>query len=202
MDDAVKHFEKLRKQIDIQLGKGKSGEIFCEADTLTGNESPEEIGIWTEKITEKLENAIPDEKLIPIREECACIKANKYSAYNKKYFPKIREKYPDNDEEYLKAVAEFLSGRGRCGKIVEYADGKIISHFSFSDSCVCAVINSGSGKPPSSTWCRCCQGTVKSILQYVFPDKKYNMDIIETFATGGKDCVFSASYTNETESCE
>ena len=197
MDNAVKHFEKLHKQIDIQLGKGKADEILQGITELTGNESPEEIGKWAEQITEKLESSISNEKLISIREECACIKANKYSAYNKNHFPEIRKKYPDSDEEYIKAVAEFLNGRGRCGKIVEYVDGKIISHFGFGDSCVCYVIKGGWRKPPSATWCRCCQGTVKSILQYVFPDKKCNMAIIETFATGGTDCVFSASYSDD-----
>jgi len=197
MDNAIKHLNKLRKQIDSRLGAGQADEILQGIDELTGHESPEEIGKWAEQVTEKLENSISTENLIPIREECACIKANKHSAYNKKYFPEIRSKYPDNDDEYLKAVAEFLSGKGRCGKVVEYVDGKIISHFGFGNSCVCYVIKGGWGKPPSTTWCRCCQGTVKSILQYVFPDKKCNMDIIETFATGGTDCVFSASYSDD-----
>ena len=194
MDKALKHLEKLRKQIDVRLGKGKADEVLQGVRELTGDETPEEIGKWAEEITEKLESAISEEDLIPIREECACIKANKYSAYAKKYFPAIREKHPDNDEAYLKAVAEFLSGRGRCGNVVEYVDGKIISHFGFGNACVCYVIKGGWDRPPSATWCRCCQGTIKSILQYLFPDKKCNMDIVETFATGGTDCVFSASY--------
>ena len=197
MDDAVKHLEKLRKQIDLRLGKGKADEILRGMEALTEDESPEVIGKWAEKLTARLEEAIPDEDLIPIREECACIKANKYSAYNKKHFPEIRKKHADNDEEYMKAVAAFLSGKGRVGKTVEYADGKILAHFGFGNSCVCYVIRGGWGSPPSATWCRCCQGTVKSVLQYVFPDKKCHMDIIETFATGGRDCVFSAHYTDE-----
>lgn len=196
VDNAIKHLEKLRGQIDSRLGKGRADEILEGIGELTGDETPAQIGEWAAKVTEKLEAAIPREELIPIREECACIKANKYSAYNKKYFPEIREIYPENDEEYMRAVAAFLSGRGRCGKVVEYVDGKIISHFGFGDACVCYVIKGGWGRPPSDTWCRCCQGTVKSILQFVFPDKKCSMDIIETFATGGTDCVFSASFSD------
>jgi len=196
MDDAVKHLEKTRKYIDLRLGKGKADEILQGMD-LTGSETPEEIGKWAEALTGRLEGAIPEGDLIPIREECACIKANKHTAYNKRYFPEIRKLHPDDDEAYMKAVAEFLNGRGRVGKAVEYVDGKIVCHFGFGDSCVCYVIKGGWGKPPSKTWCRCCQGTVKSILQYVFPERQCNMDIVETFATGGTDCVFSASYSGE-----
>jgi hypothetical protein len=32
------------------------------------------------------------------------------------------------------------------------------------------------------------------VLQYIFPDRRCEMDIVETFATGGTDCVFSASF--------
>ena len=196
MDNARKHHEKLCKQIDLRLGKGKANEILQGIDIPTGEESSDETFEYATKITMKLEEAVAQDDLIAIREECACIKANKYSAYNKKYFPQIREKHPDNDEEYLKAVAEFLNGRGRTGKYVEYTDGKIICRFGFGNKCVCCVSRGGWEKPPSIKWCRCCQGTIKSILKYVFPDKKCNMDIIETFATGGADCVFSASYSN------
>jgi len=199
MDNAQKHLDKLRKQIDLRLGKGKADEVLQGVDALTGDETPAEIGQWAEKVTEKLEGSIAQEDLIPIREGCACIKANKYSAYNTKYFPQIREKHPDNDEEYLRAVAAFLNGRGRCGKVVEYADGKIICHFGFGHACVCYVTKGGWEKPTSTTWCRCCQGTVKSILQYVFPEKKCTMEIVETFATGGTDCVFSASFSDDPE---
>jgi hypothetical protein len=197
MDNAIKHLEKLRKQIELRLGKSKADEVLQGTDIPTGEETPEIIAVWAEKLSLKLESSIPEVDLISIREECACIKANKYSSYNKKHFPQLRQEHPDNDEEYLKAIAEFLNTKGRCGKSVEYKNGKIISHFGFGDSCVCHVIKKGWKKPPSTTWCRCCQGTVKSIMQFVFPDKKCNMDIIETFATGGTDCVFSTSFTDE-----
>ena len=88
MDHAVKHLEKLRKEIDFRLGKGKGDEILRGLDELTGNESPQEIAKWAETVTAMLESAIPDKDLIPIREACACIKANKYSAYNKNIFLK------------------------------------------------------------------------------------------------------------------
>ncbi len=195
MDNAGKHLEKLQKHIDAKLGKGKANEILAGINTLTGNETPAETADWAVKITDRLEKSIPQKDLIEIREECACIKANKYSSYNKKYFKEIREKYSDDDEEYLKAIAEFLNGRGRCGKKVEYIDGKIISHFGFGNSCVCYVVKGGWEKPPSTIWCRCCQGTLKSIYQYVFSDKDCHMDIVETFATGGTDCVFKTWYT-------
>jgi hypothetical protein len=197
MDNNKKHIEKLHKQIDINLGKGMGNEILNGFDDITGNETPDEIAKWATKLTERLEEKIDKEKLKHIREECACIKANKYSAYNKKYFPELRRMNPDNDNLYLKSIAEFMNKRGRCGKKVEYVNGEIISHFSFGKSCVCYVIKGGWKKPPSTTWCNCCVGTIKSIYQFVFDDKICNTDIVETFATGGKDCIFRTWYTKE-----
>jgi hypothetical protein len=95
------------------------------------------------------------------------------------------------------AVVKFMNTRGRCGKKQVYINGEIISHFSFGKSCVCSVIKGGWEKPPSTTWCRWCAGSVKSIYQYVFENKICHIDIIETFVTGGKDCVFRTWYTNK-----
>jgi hypothetical protein len=197
MDNIKKHFDKLKKAIDIKLGKGKGIEILSEFDSLAGSETPDEIGRWANDVCSHLESTINTDDLVAIREECACIKANKYSAYNKKYFKELRAVHPNDDMAYLKAVAEFMNGRGRCGKKVEFVDEEIISHFGFGDSCVCYVIKGGWKKPPSKTWCRCCQGTLKSIYQFVFNDKICHMYIVETFATGGNDCVFSTWFTDK-----
>jgi len=196
MDNAKKHIEKMHKYIDAKLGKGKGSELLAGFEEITGNESPKEIAKWAASLSKHLELNIDEKDLIEIREECACIKANKYSAYAKKYFPEIRKNNTD-DENYLKAVAEFMNGRGRCGKKVEYVDGEIISHFGFGNKCVCYVIKGGWERPPSTTWCRCCCGTIKSIYQFVFPEKVCHIDIVETFATGGKDCVFRTWYAKK-----
>lgn len=195
MENAVKHLEKLKKQITLKYGLEEANRILAGLDHLTGEETAEQIGVWAKELSQRLEKEIADPDLISIREECACIKANKYSVYNKKYFPELRANYPD-DTRYMQAVAEFLNGRGRAGRAVEYKNGKFISHFSFSNHCVCYVIKGGWDKPPSTTWCRCCQGSLKSIFQFVFPEKQCHIDIVETFATGGSDCVFSVWYTD------
>ena len=194
MDNAKKHCEKLKKSLDQYLGKGQADKILSGLDELTGQETPAQSAEWAMKVNERLEKTVSPEILIHVREESACIKANKYSPYVK-YFKEIREKYAE-DEDYIKAVAEFLNGRARCGKKVEYINGKIYSHFSYGNSCVCYVIKGGWQKPPTTTWCRCCQGTLLSIYKLVFPDKICHMDIVETFATEGSDCVFTTWYTN------
>jgi hypothetical protein len=196
LDNAKDHIAKMHKFIDKKLGEGKANELISEFENITGNESPKEIAEWATSLSKHLEETIDEKDLIEIREECACIKANKYSAYAKKYFPELRKDNAD-DKMYLQAVADFMNGRGRCGKKVEYVDGEIISHFGFGNKCACYVIKKGWERPPSTTWCRCCCGTIKSIYQFVFPEKKCHVDIIETFATGGKDCVFRTWYTED-----
>ena len=194
MESTRKHLDKLRKQIDLRLGKGSADSILYGIAALPDDAPPSEVAAWAVQLSTVLEDAIPGADLIPIREECACIKANKYSTYNKQYFPALRAEHPEDDEAYLAAVASFLNGRGRIGKKVEYKDSKIVAAFGFGQSCVCTVIRGGWEKPPSATWCRCCQGTVKSILQFIFPDRECDMELVETFATGGSDCIFAARF--------
>ncbi|WP_310604402.1 hypothetical protein [Anaerosporobacter sp.] len=123
MDNVKKHYDKLHKQIDLRLGKGKADEILHGLDYVTGDESANEIRKWATEITERLENSIPEEDLIPIREECACIKANKYSTYNKKYFKEIREQHPDNDEDcHMDIVETFATGGSDCIFSVWYTE--------------------------------------------------------------------------------
>jgi len=194
MDNIKKHLEKLNKAIDVKLGKGNGLKILKKYENVTGNESPKEIAKIATSLSKQLEKNIDIKDLKEIREECACIKANKYSAYNKKYFPEIRAKFPNNDKKYLEAVVEFMNKSGRCGKKQELINNEIISHWCFGNKCVCYVTKGGWEKPSSITWCYCCCGTIKSIYKYVFPEKECNVDIIETFATGGTDCVFRTSF--------
>ena len=194
-DNIKKHCDRLVEQIDLHIGKGKGKEILSDLYEVTGNETPQECAKWANSVTTRLENNIDPEKLIQIRQECACVKTNKYSAYNKKYFKELRDNNTD-ETSYLKAVADFLSGRPRIGQRVEYVDGKIITYMGVGDTCGCFTIKNGWDRPESTTWCRCCQGTLYSIYRFVFPDKVCHMDIIETHATGGSDCVFSTWYTD------
>ena len=197
MDNIKKHLEKLNKAIDAKLGKGNGNKILKKYENVTGSESPKEIAKIATSLSKQLEKNIDIKYLKEIREECACIKANKYSAYNKKYFPDIRAKFPNNDEKYLEAVVEFMNKSGRCGKKQELKNSDIISHWSFGNKCVCYVTKGGWEKPSSKTWCYCCCGTIKSIYQYIFPEKECNVDIIETFATGGNDCIFRTWFTEK-----
>ncbi len=196
LDNIKKHCERLVKQVDFYVGKGKGKEILSNLCDVTGEETPQECAKWANDVSERLESNITPEKLVLIRQECACVKTNKYSAYNKKYFKELREKNAD-EKDYLTAVANFLNGRPRIGRTVEFVNGKIITHMGAGNSCVCFVVKNGWKKPSSITWCRCCQGTLYSIYQFVFPDKVCHMDIIETHATGGSDCVFSTWYTEK-----
>ncbi|MCL2136844.1 MAG: hypothetical protein FWH40_04900 [Coriobacteriia bacterium] len=196
METTQKHLIRLRKQIDARLGKGSAETVLAGIEGLEDDMSSRtETADWVITLIDRLETSLSPDDFKTIREETACIKANKYSAYNKKYFPQIRDQYPDDDQAYLKAVAQFLDGRGRVGKLVEYQDGKLVCHFGFGDACACSIIKNSLVKPPSTSWCQCCQGSVKSILQFVYLDKKCTMRIVETFASGGKDCVFEASFS-------
>jgi hypothetical protein len=196
LDNIKKHSERLVKQIDFFIGKGRGKEILTDLCDVTGEETPQECAKWANDVSKRLEDNINPEKLILIRQECACVKTNKYSAYNKKYFKELREDNAD-EMDYLKDVTDFLNGRPRIGKKVEFIDGKIITHMGAGKTCGCFVTKNGWDKPASTTWCRCCQGTLYSIYQFVLPDKICHMDIIKTHATGGSDCVFSTWYAEK-----
>ena len=195
----IRHRNRLHKEIDRKLGKGKGEQLLKGFMNITGNESPEERAKWAHSLSEHLDKNIEEKILMEIREGCACYKTNEKSGFAKKTFPELKNKYP-NEKDYLNAVAELLNKRGRCGKKVEVKNGEFISHFYYGDKnkCVCGVIENGWKKPFSSkTWCWCCCGLVKSLYQYVFPDRKCHVDIVETLANGGKDCVFRTWYTKK-----
>ena len=114
LDNIIKHCERLVHQIDFYMGKGKGQEILSDLCEVTGRESSKECAKWANDVTKRLEDNIDAEKLIQIRQGCACVKTNKYSAYNKKYFKELRENNID-ETKYLNAVANFLNGRPRIG---------------------------------------------------------------------------------------
>ena len=194
LDNPLKHLNKLAKQITLNCGEETSIEILNGLTYVTGNEDPKEAAAWADKITQRLEQYLNEKTIIKIREECACVYTNKYSTYNKKYFKELRENNK-NEDDYLKAVAKFLSGRPRIGKLVEFKDNFIVTYLGEKRKCGCFVVKGGWDKPPSKTWCRCCQGCLLSVYRFILPNKNCNMDIIETLATGGKDCVFKTWFT-------
>lgn len=195
LSDIKKHHASICKQIEKHVGKEKSIKILKDIPVPTGGENPQERAVWAAQVSDCLEHSLDKEQIVRVRQGCACVQTNKYSAYNKKYFPELRQTYSD-DEAYMKAVAAFLSGRPRIGAKVEYSDGKFTIYLGEGKSCGCFVIKGGWDKPTSTTWCYCCQGTLFSVLQFVYPTKICHMEIIESHATGGKDCVFSAWYTD------
>lgn len=142
LDNIKKHCERLVKQIDLFVGKGKGREILADLCDVTGEETPQECAKWANDVTKRLEDNISSEKLILIRQECACVKTNKYSAYNKKYFKELRGNNED-ENSYLKAVADFLSGRPRIGRKVEFIDGKLITYMGVKNSCGCFAVKGG-----------------------------------------------------------
>ena len=193
LGDIQKHHANMCKQIEKCVGKEQGRKVLAVIPSPTGSETPKERANWAVAVSRCLEEALTEEQVTAVRQECACVKTNKYSAYNQKYFPKLRQENPD-DEDYLRAVAAFLSGRPRIGKRVEYVDGKLITSMGEGKQCGCLVIKGGWEKPPTTGWCRCCQGTLRSVYQFVFPEKECHMDIIQTHATGGEDCVFMTWY--------
>lgn len=44
-------------------------------------------------------------------------------------------------------------------------------------------------KPISVTWCHCCKGSIKSVLELIFKDKECLIDILETYSSGGNKCL-------------
>ncbi|MFT4143337.1 MAG: hypothetical protein QM644_02690 [Mobilitalea sp.] len=73
----------------------------------------------------------------------------------------------------------------------------MITYLGESKGCGCFVINGGWEKPPTTTWCRCCQGTLYSVYQFIYPEKTCHMELLETHATGGKDCIFATWFSDK-----
>ncbi|MFZ2781850.1 MAG: hypothetical protein WAZ99_01815 [Rectinemataceae bacterium] len=193
LDNTKKHFLKMQKQMSRVLGKERTETLLFDLSYVDGSETPAEAAAWATKLIRRLEENVEKETIIRIREECACVYTNKYSAYNKKYFKDIRDRSAD-ENSYLENIALFLGGRPRIGRKVEFIHGELFTYLGEGRKCGCFVVKKGWEKPPSATWCRCCQGSLLSVYRFILPEKKCRMDIVETLATGANDCVFRARF--------
>lgn len=196
MRKEYRHLRVLREQLEENTDKEIQSKVLDGMEYIKDNSSPEIKAKWAVEIVERLDKYIDKETCIKIRENCACLKSNEKSIYAQ-MFRRLRKQNND-DSKYLNAVVDYLNittPLRRCGE-VSLNNGKIITVIA-RNHCDCQVISKGLKDPLSATWCHCCKGSILSVIKYIYPDKKCNIIIKETTASGGKTCTFETTFINK-----
>lgn len=190
MDDVSKASDRLNKAVRLALGKEKAAGLLPLLEPASDSDSPRNTYEWAERICRVLGEKVDEQTAVRIRENCSCIMSRNRTALVNR-LRGLREGSA-SDGEYLQKVARELGRNGRCGKKVEYRDGRIYSHWQFGDRCVCHLSKGEWARPPSLLYCQCCKGSALSVYRPLFDDKVCCSEIVETFAMeNAKDCVFA-----------
>lgn len=188
-ENKQKHYLRLCKAMNKIIGQERASKLLPIIKPVEDEEDSEINFQWASLVSTTIENHLTTEEGIKIREQCSCITTRSKTSLIKK----LRDfrNTARNDSEYLAKIAEYLDGRGRCGKKVEYSNGKIYSHWQFGNQCVCHLSKGKWKKSPSLLWCECCKGSALSVFKQLFDNKECHSKIVETFALeGASDCVF------------
>ena len=193
MRSEYRHLRALRQQLEEHVEEETMVKILEGMDTVKDSSRPEIKVQWADEITRRLDTYLDKNICIKIRENCACLISNDKSIYAK-IFRKLRKQYID-DAEYLDATVNYLNSTTplrRCGEVS--IDGNKIITIIASGHCDCSGIKEGLVKPISVTWCHCCKGSILSVIKQIFPERKCNMIIKETYASGGNICMFESIF--------
>lgn len=196
MGKEFRHLRVLREQLEENTDKEIQSKVLGGMDYIKDSSSPKIKAKWAEEIIERLDKHVDKETCIKIRENCACLKSNEKSIYVQ-MFKRLRKQYID-DHEYLNAVVDYLNATTplrRCGE-VSLDNGKIITVIA-RNHCDCQVISKGLKNTLPVTWCHCCKGSILSVIKYIYPNKKCDMIIKETVASGGRICAFESTFIIE-----
>jgi hypothetical protein len=193
MGKEYRHLRVLREQLEKHTDKDTQIKILSGMDYIKDGSNPDIKAEWANEIVKRLDENLDKETRIKIRENCACLKSNEKSVYAQT-FRRLRKQHID-DSEYLKAVVDYLNSTSplrRCGEVS--LDGDKINTIIARGHCECQVLKNGLKNPISVTWCHCCKGSILSVIKYIYPEKKCYMTIKETYASGGKICLFETAF--------
>jgi hypothetical protein len=193
MPTNFRHYRALDQQLSKHVDADTQAALLAGMDHVTNSSKPEVKADWAREMMRRMDETLPPETRIAIREGCACVLSNEKSIYART-FRKLRRLHPD-DDRYLDEVVAYLNSTTplrRCGEVTR--DGDKITSVIAHGACSCSVLREGVREPISVTWCHCCQGSLLSVYKHVFPDRTCAMEIIGTVATGAEECCFVTVY--------
>ena len=188
-----RHYRALAQQLSKHIDADTQAALLAGMDHVRNSSKPEAKADWAREMMRRMDETLPPETRISIREGCACLLSNEKSIYART-FRKLRRLHPD-DDRYLDAVVAYLNGTTplhRCGGVTR--DGVKITSVIAHGACSCSALREGLREPISVTWCHCCKGSLLSAYKHVFPDRTCAMEIIGTVATGAEECCFVTEY--------
>jgi len=193
MPKPFRHYRVLDGQLRKHVGDETRERLLAGMDYVRDSSRPEVKAAWAYEMMARMARLLDPSTCTKVREGCACVLSNEQSIYAKT-FRKLRKVHPD-DEEYIQEVVAYLNSTAplrRCGEVTR--QGNEIYSVIARRTCGCSVVREGLREPISRTWCQCSKGSLLSVYKYVFTDRRCEMDIVQTIATGADRCVFVTRY--------
>ncbi len=166
--------EELRK---AGIEKKTVDKIMEGGNKILKTSRPADKAAWMKIAMDRMDSLLPEETRVKVREECACCTTGS----RLKLMKKLSEENKDLDS-FFKAV----DNSHVFGKKVEKKGNKVYVNFGGS-KCVCTP--KVSNEIFSTTYCQCCKGHVKKLLESALK-RELKVDIVQTACSGGKTCSF------------
>lgn len=179
---AIFKFYQIYRSIKEVLGEERANIIFPEYLTLPDKMPAQEQAKLGKAIMDRLDKMVDRDIAVKIRQKHCC-------NVSKQQIEDIKElkKKTANLDEFVTQYSKLISP----GYVKK--DGDLLTVSFGWGKCICGMFRKlDKYVPVSKTWCECCSGNVIKIYSMIC-DKAVESAIVETVASGGKDCVFEVS---------
>lgn len=179
---AIFKFYQIYRSIKEVLGEDMAIKLFPEYSTLPDKMPPQEQVQLGKVIMNRMDELLDKDTLIEIRQKHCCNPSKQQILE----INELKEKSSNLDEFFME-YSKYLSP----GYVKKDGDLLTVS-FGFT-KCVCGMFRKlEKYEPISKTWCECCNGHVIKTYSMIC-DKIVTSEIVETVASGGKDCIFKVN---------
>lgn len=179
---AIFKFYQIYRSIKEVLGEEMAIQLFSEYSTLPDKMPPHEQAQLGKTIMDRMDEKLDKNTVVEIRQKHCCNTPKQEIAE----INRIKER-TDNLYDFFVEYSKFLSP----GYVKK--DGDLLTVSFGLSKCVCGMFRKLQNyEPISKTWCECCNGHVIKTYSMIC-DKTVKSEIVETVASGGKDCVFKVN---------
>lgn len=176
---AIFKFYQIYRSIKEELGENMALKLFPEYLTLQDKMSPQKQAELGRILMDRMDASLDKETIAKVRQKHCCNTPKKDIAVIKELKSKV-----NNLDELWEEYSKFLSP----GYVKKESNLLTVS-FGWG-KCVCAMFRKlNAYEIVSKSWCECCNGNVIKTYSLIC-DKIVQSEIVETVASGGKDCIF------------
>jgi hypothetical protein len=181
---AIYHLFLLRKSLIAQLGGSVADEILPKQLVEGEGVKKDKRALRTVKIMKEMDLKLSGMEVKKIRRSMSC--------YLTKQQIEIIDRAKENDP-FLERQIEMINSGFTPSQIEMIEHGY---NFYFNrPGCICRVFSKLPDPSAPASFCECCGGNILRIFKY-WLNKDLEIEMTQTFLTGGNNCVFKLTSNN------